>query len=289
MPPLEHPLVKRGVALPTPFDVLGTVNAQLMVSHAKNMLKSGCDTLVPFGTTGEGAAVSGPTRRHLCNQLVSAGVDAHALLPCVYGPSAKDAALDIQHAFDLGCRGVLLVPPYYFKDVTDDGLFNWYAEVFRLAGEKNLPTLAYHIPSVTSIAISAKLVSRLRAEFPSVMAGVKDSGGDWDHTSALLAEHRDLTILIGHEGQLARGIGAGACGTISGCMNFAPKLVSKLARGEEDERIDILLDWLFEGPIIPNIKALVAEVTGQEDWRIAAAPLQTSTQSLHADIAHLLK
>jgi 4-hydroxy-tetrahydrodipicolinate synthase len=125
------------------------------------------------------------------------------------------------------------------------------------------------------VRIGPNLVARLRSAFPQAIAGVKDSSGDWDQTTALLADHRDLAILVGHEGHLARAVRHGASGAISGVANFAPALVAKLVRGEDDDRIDTLLSKLLQLPVVPAVKAVLGARTGDAAWLRVRAPLET--------------
>ena len=137
------------------------------------------------------------------------------------------------------------------------------------AGCRNV--ILYNIPSLTGVTIGASLVGRLRREFPEIVAGVKDSGGDWQHTLALLAEHRDLAILVGHEGHLAQAVRRGASGAISGVANIAPEHGRELAAGTR-EPADRLRSWsgCSRMPVVPALKAILAAQTGDADWSTSA-------------------
>jgi 4-hydroxy-tetrahydrodipicolinate synthase len=172
-----------------------------------------------------------------------------------------------------GCAGILLTPPFYIKNVSDDGVFDWFAEVFETAGAGARDVILYNIPALTGVTIGAALTTRLREAFPNVIAGVKDSSGNWEHTSTLLAAHRDLAILVGHEGHLAAAVRDGAAGAISGISNIAPQLVAGLVRGQDDSRIDDVLRQVLALPVVPAIKAVLAAQTGDAAWRRVRAPL----------------
>ncbi len=283
------PLVQFGAALPTPSTPDGAVDWDRFTTHARAMLDAGCDTLVPFGTTGEGASIPRAVRAEVFARFVAAGVPAEALVPCIYGTAAADAAAEMVEAAQGGAKGVLLVPPFYFKDASEDGLFAWFSKVFEVAGDAALPTLLYHIPGVTGTPVSVALVGRLRKAFPALVAGVKDSSGDEPHTKALLAEHRDLTILVGAEPLLARAVQEGASGAISGCINVVPELVSGLVRGLDDRRIDALVSWVLDGPVVPNLKALMAARTGDPAWATPFAPLSPIARDVPPTIIELLR
>lgn len=285
---LQHPFTRLAAALPTPVDESGNIIISLLIEHADTMLQAGCDGVVPFGSTGEGASFPSITRRHMVEAMVQGGLDPERLIACVYGSSAQEAADEIAFYNQIGCRGILLVPPFYFPYPSDQGMFDWHSKVIELAGKAMLPALVYNIPALTQVKLSVPLVTRLREAFPDIIAGVKDSAGDWSHTSSLLQAHSDLTILVGHEGQLADAVKRGASGCISGMINVAPNLVSQLAIGEHRSEIDQLLKWVLDGPVIPNIKALLADKTNEPRWRNTVSPLLPNQAEIPQHIRALL-
>lgn len=285
---LQHPFTRLAAALPTPVDESGNIIISLLIEHANTMLQVGCDSIVPFGTTGEGASFPSVTRRHMVEAMGQGGVNPDRLIACVYGPSVQEAADEITFYSQIGCRGILLVPPFYFPYPSDQGLFDWHRKVNELAGNAMLPTLIYNIPALTQVKLSVPLVTRLREAFPDVIAGVKDSAGNWSDTASLLQTHSDLTILVGHEGQLADAVKRGASGCISGMMNVTPNLVSQLAIGESRGDIDQLLEWVLSGPVIPNIKALLADKTDEPRWRNTVSPLLPNLAKIPQHIRDLL-
>ncbi len=263
-----------GAALTTPFGPDGEVLWGKLADHARRLMASGLSIVTTFGTTGEGASLDRATRARAIQRLSELGIAPANVATCIYGPAARDAADDIRRALAEGCAAILLVPPFYYKAVSDDGLFRWHAEVFEAVGAGCREVILYNIPGLTGATIGPELVGRLRRAFPEVVAGVKDSGGDWGHTTTLLAEHRDLAILVGHEGHLARAVQNGASGAISGMANVAPRLVAGLVAGTGNALIDWALERLLAMPIVPAIKAVLAEETGDGTWRPVRAPLE---------------
>jgi 4-hydroxy-tetrahydrodipicolinate synthase len=231
------------------------------------------NVVTAFGTTGEGVSIPLSERAELYDRTGAAGIAASQLVECVYGPAAEDAGRHMRRSLAAGCAGILLTPPFYIKNVSDDGVFAWFAQVFETAGAGARDVILYNIPALTGVTIGAALTTRLREAFPNVIAGVKDSSGNWEHTSALLAAHRDLAILVGHEGHLAAAVRDGAAGAISGISNIAPRLVAGLVRGEDDSRIDDVLRQVLALPVVPAIKAVLAAQTGDAAWRRVRAPL----------------
>jgi 4-hydroxy-tetrahydrodipicolinate synthase len=188
-------------------------------------------------------------------------------------------------ALDFGCRGLLLTPPYYFKGVSDEGLFLWFASVLEKLGAGARGVVLYNIPSVTQVTLSIELIRRLKEAFPGIVTGVKDSSGDWEYTQRLLSSHGDLAILIGDERYLAQGVRRGGQGAISGLANICPKALLPLAvNGQGDERIDRLVDEVLKYPVVPAVKALVAHRTRDAAWLNVRSPLVPL--SAH-DVEHL--
>ena len=281
-----HPMrstIGLSAALATPFAPDGAIDWLRFAAHVKLLLSSGMNVVTAFGTTGEGASIGATERRALYERMAGEGVEPGRLVEAVYGPSVAEAASGIRHAIGAGAAGILLVPPFYFKNVPEDGLFRWHAELFEAAGPHCRNVILYNIPALTGITVTASLTGRLRKAFPEVIAGVKDSSGDKAHTMSLLAEHRDLAILVGDESYLAEAVRNGASGAISGIANIAPDLVGALVSGVDDERIDEILRVVLAHPVVPAIKALLAAKTGDEEWRRLRAPLEPLRE---ADVAY---
>ncbi len=283
LPPLRERLGV-GAALTTPFDVNGAVRWQTLAEHAALLIEAGVSIVTAFGTTGEGASVDRARRAAAVEELSHRGIAPANIAQCVYGPAAKEAAHDIRTAMDQGCAATLLVPPFYFKSVSDEGLYRWHAEVFESVGADAGNVILYNIPSLTGVTIGAALVGRLRRAFPQIVAGVKDSSGDWQHTTELLAEHRDLAILVGHEGHLARAVQRGASGAISGIANVAPRLVASLAAGRENPLIDWVLERLLRLPVVPALKAVLAAQRFDHSWANVLAPLEPIAEAAESEV-----
>lgn len=262
------------VASATPFRANGAINYPLLVEHVGWCLANGCSSVTVFGTTGEGAMISLAERERVFGALAAHGIDGSKIVGGVAASSVLDAAAQARAALDFGCKALLLAPPFYFKNVPDDGLFNWFAQLFETLGPIVRDVLLYHIPSMTQVGLSVALVGRLRKAFPQVIAGVKDSSGDWSNTEALLKQHADLAILVGDERQLARAVRGGAQGTICGLANICPDAMLSLAeKGVDDPRIKRLVDTLEKYPVIPAVKVIVAHRTGDKSWLNTRAPL----------------
>lgn len=267
-------------ALTTPFDAEMRVDVPKAVNHARHCLDSGCSSVTLFGTTGEGSSIGSAEREVVLNAFLEASIQSTQIVVGVMANSYVDAAGQSRSALVAGCRGVLLAPPSYFKNVSDNGLFVWFSSVFKEIGASARDIILYNIPSVTAVEISVDLVSRLREAFPSVVAGVKDSSGNWSYTEKLLAKHKDLAILIGDERDLAAGVRIGGQGAISGIANLYPyRLLPMINEGREDPAMIEAVNELLKFPVTPAVKALVAHHSGDEGWRRARAPLQALSDS----------
>lgn len=266
-------LIGLSAALATPFDKSGDIDWPRYCTHAARLLSSGMSVVTAFGTTGEGVSIARSARDALNDRMAEAGIRSSQLVECIYGPSSVEAGQQVRRWLENGGAGILLTPPFYYKAPSDEGIYRWYAEVFEQAGAICRDIILYNIPALTGVTIGPPLVGRLRQRFPGIIAGVKDSSGDWAQTVALLAEHRDIAILVGHEGHLAQAVQQGASGAISGLANVAPKLVAKLVAGENDTPIDDALARLLVMPVVPAIKVLMAMQSGDDAWRRVRAPL----------------
>ncbi len=259
----------------TPFTPRGAVDAARLVAHARRCLASGCASLTLFGTTGEGASVGLGARAATLDAMVAAGFDlSREVLAGVAAASVEDAAAQANQLFDAGGRGVLLAPPFYFKGPGDEGLYRWFASVLERCRNPR-QVILYHIPTVTEVPLSPALIRRIDDAFPGLLAGVKDSSGDWASAERLLAELPHLDVLIGDERLLARAIRHGASGAISGCANFCAEVLRPMVdNGTEVPGIADLVALLLRHPVTPAVKALVAHRYGDDGFLATAPPLQ---------------
>lgn len=262
-------------ALTLPVTAEGAVDLGRLAGHARWCLGAGCASVTVFGTTGEGASLGMSAREQVLGALIGAGLDPRrAIVGGVAASSMHDAILQTRLLMDANCRAVLLTPPFYFKGVTDDGLFAWFARVFEKLGPQARDVLLYNIPSITAVPLSVELIGRLRIAFPQVVVGVKDSSGNFAYTECLLAAHGDLIILIGDERGLAAGVRLGGQGAISGLANVCPQeLATMIGDARDDPRILQLVEEVLRHPVVPAVKALVAHRTGDLAWLNVRAPL----------------
>ncbi len=262
-------------AITTPMREGGAVDLPRLVKHARHVLTEGCDTVTLFGTTGEGAALGLPARAAMLGALTGAGVDpTRQIYAGVAAASLHEALEQARLALDAGAKGLLLAPPFYFKGVSDEGLYAWFGQFFEKLGASARNTILYHIPSVTAVDISVGLVGRLKTAFPGVVTGVKDSSCDYPTTEAFLKAHGELAILVGDERLLGRAVRAGAQGSICGLANLVPHLLRPIVyEGAENPAVNALVDEICTYPVLPAVKALVGHLHGDAGYGAMRPPL----------------
>lgn len=255
----------------TPFDADLAVDTAAFVAHARNLLAAGAHGLAPFGTTGEATSLSLRERRAALEALVEAGIPAARMIPgngCCALPDSIELA---RHAAGLGCRGVLMLPPFYYKNVPEEGLYRAYSQV--LDAVPDLRVYLYHIPQMSGVPITLALIERLLRAHGDRIAGLKDSSGDWENTAAILREFPQIDTYSASEALIPRNAAAGGAGCISASANVNPRGIRALIDaldGAKDGAKDApgtgplhdqvsAVRGLFEGvPLIPAIKAAVA-------------------------------
>ena len=198
-----------GVIAPvlTPFGEDGGPDAERFVEHCQWLMATGCTALAPFGTTSEGNSLGLDERMELLEELVDTGeLDPAKLMPGTGTCALSDAVVLTKHAVDLGCGGVLMLPPFYYKAPSEEGLFRFFAEVIEEVADDRLKIYLYHIPPVAQVGFSLSLVGRLIKAFPDTVVGLKDSSGDWNNTAALLAAYPGFEVFPGSEVFLLDGL-----------------------------------------------------------------------------------
>lgn len=281
-----------GCAVATPVTAEGAVDLPRLSAHLAWLRARGVAIATLFGTTGEGASFGLSERRRALEAARAAGYAPRETMVGVAAANAEDAIAQARQAIEADCRGLLLAPPFYFHGAAESGVEAWFARV--LAALPPTEVILYHIPSMTGVGLSPALIGRLRAGFPRHVAGVKDSSSNRANTDALLAEHRDLLVLVGDERDLGHAVRNGGSGTICGMANVIPERLVKVAvRGEEEPVLAPLIAAVAEqGSFIPAMKALIGELKGDPGWALTAPPLspiaRDAAAAMGAKVARLL-
>jgi 4-hydroxy-tetrahydrodipicolinate synthase len=274
----------RGVMAPilTPFNRDLTIAYGLFADHAHHLIKSGCAGLAPFGTTGEALSLGIEERIVALERLIDSGIDSKKLIPGTGLTNLPDTIRLTRHAVDRGCAGVMVLPPFYFKHVPDEGLFAYFSSLIERVASDDLRIYLYHIPPVAQVGLSIDLIQRLRSTFPSQIVGIKDSSGDWDNTRRLLTEVPGLIVYPGSELPLLEALSLGAPGCITATANInAPSIAEiislhqsgkKTEAAQRHEAVKKLRIKIQEYGPIPAQKYLLAMWSGEDRWRHVRPP-----------------
>lgn len=275
-----QPLTGLWTPASTPFRADGSVNADLFVRHCRALLGEGSAGLAILGTTSEANSLTLAERRKLLDACVGAGIDPARMLPGTGATALGDAVELTRHAADLGCAGVLLLPPFYYKKISDDGLFAFVARLIERVGAKALRIVLYHIPPIAMVGWSTELVGRLLEAFPGVVVGIKDSSGDFDHVLETIRTFPGFAVFPGAERHLLAGMRAGAVGCISATGNINARGISRLVACWRDAdaeaqqlEANAIRDAVEPKGLVPAIKAVLAERDRDESWLNVRPPL----------------
>jgi 4-hydroxy-tetrahydrodipicolinate synthase len=221
----------RGVVAPvvTPFKPDLAPDRERFIRHCRWLLSQNCGLAV-FGTTSEANSMSANERKSLLDALVAAGIDTLRMMPGTGCCSISETVELTAHAVKHGCAGVLMLPPFYYKDVSEEGLYRYFSEVVQRVGDARLRIYLYHIPPVAIVGITPKLVERLLKAYPNAIAGMKDSSGDWNNTKIFLDAFAksEFDLFVGSESFLLANMRDGGAGTISATANVNPAAIHKL-------------------------------------------------------------
>ena len=273
----------RGVLAPvlTPFTPDLQPDVKRFVAHCRWLIDNQV-SLAIFGTNSEAASMSVSERLALTDALLAAGIPAARMMPGTGGCALSDAVTLTRHAVENGAAGALMVPPFYFKGVSDDGLVAYYSEVIERVGDKRLKVYLYHIPQLTQVPITLHLIETLRKRYPDTVAGAKDSSGDWANTKAMIDNYaRDgFDVFPASESTLSMALPLGAAGCISATVNMNPAGIHALFAGWSSSGGEALqadadvIRKIFQAvPMIPAMKYVAAAFSSQPDWKVVRPPL----------------
>jgi 4-hydroxy-tetrahydrodipicolinate synthase len=273
----------RGVLSPvcTPFRRDLSPDHERLVRHCRWLISQNVGLAV-FGTNSEGNSLSLEERIELLDRLVQDGIDPRRMMPGVGCCAITETARLTAHAVKLGCAGVLMLPPFYYKDLSDDGLYASFAEVIDRVGDARLKIYLYHIPPVAHVPITLGVTERLLKAYPNQIAGMKDSSGDWNNTKTFLDAFgkSGFDVFVGSEGFLLRNMQSGGLGCISATANVNPAPIARLCENwqagdaaDQQARLNEVRDAFKRVPMIPALKAAIAHYSDDSVWRAVRPPL----------------
>ncbi len=266
----------------TPFHADFSIDQKAFLAHCHALLEEGATGLAVLGTTSEANSLSMTERMGIVDAMISDGIPAGRILPGTGACAFPDAIELSRHATKAGCAGVLLLPPFFYKSVSDDGLFTYVESVVRGVDDDQLQIYLYHFPGMTGgVGWSNELIARLRRAFPQAIVGLKDSTGEWESTRSFIKQNPGLAVFPANEALLAQAVPIGAAGCISATANVNArvlvKLLNTLAAGEPcDEMAEAataLRNSFSSFPLVPAVKAIVGTRYNNPGWSRVRPPL----------------
>jgi 4-hydroxy-tetrahydrodipicolinate synthase len=264
------------VASATPLAQDGSVDSHKLAAHARQLFGKGVDGVVLFGTTGEGTSFNVAERVATIEAVLKAGVPAERIGIGGGFPAISDGIALTRAVLGLGLRHVLVLPPYFDRSVTPAGIEDAFAAIIDSVADDRLRAYLYHIPQISGVAIPTSVAASLRKRYGKVIAGLKDSSGDFKQFQAFRAAAPELAITVGNETDIARAIAGGGAGTICGMANIAPELVKAMIDGKDVEaRMQAAVDIVVKSPsFLTTLKAILAAQTGDAGWLRVRPPLR---------------
>ncbi|MBX9811562.1 MAG: dihydrodipicolinate synthase family protein [Burkholderiales bacterium] len=289
----EHKRIK-GVLSPvvTPFKADLSPDPERFITQCRWLLAQNCGLAV-FGTNSEANSMSVNERIALLDALLAADVDSSRMMPGTGCCALTDSVRLTEHAVKAGCAGVLMLPPFYYKDVSEDGLFRNYAEIIERVGDARLRIYLYHIPPVAVVGITPRLVERLLKAYPTAIAGMKDSSGDWNNTKTFLDAFakQGFDVFAGSESFLLSNMRNGGAGCISATANVNPAAIDKLYRewknadaDAQQEALNAVRKTVGQYVMIPALKQVVAHYAKDPEWVTVRPPLVQLTKAQAATV-----
>jgi len=266
-----------------------------MASYSKWLLDNGCDGLAILGTTGEANCFSLKERIRIIEGLVEAGIPASALMPGTSSCALTDAVELTRAAVNAGCGGVLMLPPFYYKNPSDAGLFRFFSEVIQRIGDDRLKVYLYHFPQMSATPISYNLIGMLLKEYPNTIAGMKDSSGVLDNMTGAVKEFPGFEVLSGAEDCFLPLIQQGGAGCITACSNVSSELAQAVYQahlaGTDTEPMNSQLceirAIIQQYPLSMALKHLIARHEDDEGWLNIRPPFvqfdETTLQKLYGE------
>ncbi len=264
----------------TPLDQDLNIDGKHLARHVQWLLRRGASGVVIMGTTGEANSFSTSERMTALETVLSSGVDPEKLIVGTGCCALTDTVDLTRNALRAGVHRILVLPPFYYKQVSEDGLFAAYDYLLQSVGSDEIKIYFYHFPKMSAVPISVALVERLIQAYPDSIAGFKDSSGDWAHISAMIRHFRELDVFAGSEQFLLETLRLGGAGCISATANVSSQLAAELLHRWKNPEAKLLQTRLYDirraveqWPMIPALKALMQELTQQGNWANLRPPL----------------
>ena len=279
-------------ALLTPLDAQLRIDHDKFAAHAKERLANGCMGVTLFGTTGEGPSFSVAERREALTMMIARGVPAERIMVSTSCAALPETLELTRHAVDAGVHGCLMLPPFFLKGVSDEGILACYEQVLADMPAQGWRLYLYHIPQVAAVGLSHAVIGRL-IERHRVIAGIKDSACDRAHSVGLAqAFMPPISVYVGYEPDLPTMGRLGSTGAISGLANFFGRVVTRMVlepdaagTARDAQRVDAMLELLKPHSLMPALKSVMATLHQDPGWLRVRAPLMPLSAQAHAEFS----
>jgi len=264
----------------TPLKSNLSIDTELMLEHCHYLLQNGCDGLVIFGTTGEANSFSVRERIELLDVLLAGAMPPHKLLVGTGCCALPDSVELTRHAVKNGVGGVLVLPPFYYKNIRDEGILNAFDRLIHQVNDDRLRVYLYHFPKMAVISFSHSIIQRMVETFPNIIVGMKDSSGDFENMKKNHNVFPGFDVYAGTELVLSDILQIGAAGCVSASTNLTSRLAAGVKNafpGEEStvlqEKLHAIREEFEKYPMIPALKQMMARKTGNASWINLRPPL----------------
>jgi len=273
---LSKPLSGVIAAIATPIDETGAPDLKRAVNLARYLLDNGCDGLNVLGTTGEATSFSVDERKGVMGAYKENGLPMHRLMVGTGAASVTDAIALTRHAAELGFGGALVLPPFYYKGVPDDGLVAYIESLVKATEQRPIPIYLYHFPAMSGLPWHVALIRRLLDSFPSRIVGLKDSSGDMAYARSAAAISKSFAVFPSTEACLLEARRGDFAGCISATANLNADLCARAWSQGDTTALDaaVTIRKLFDGKaLVPGVKALLAHIHGEPSLSRVRPPL----------------
>ena len=273
---MSKPLSGVIAAIATPIDETGAPDLKRAVNLARYLLDNGCDGLNVLGTTGEATSFSVDERKGVMGAYKENGLPMHRLMVGTGAASVTDAIALTRHAAELGFGGALVLPPFYYKGVPDDGLVAYIESLVKATEQRPIPIYLYHFPAMSGLPWHVALIRRLLDSFPSRIVGLKDSSGDMAYARSAAAISKNFAVFPSTEACLLEARRGDFAGCISATANLNADLCARAWSQGDTTALDaaVTIRKLFDGKaLVPGVKALLAHIHGEPSLSRVRPPL----------------
>lgn len=269
-----------------------SIDMPALIEHSRWHLARGCHGIALFGTTGEGTSFSVGERKAALEAVIAAGIPATSLIAGSGCAALSDTIELTAHAVKQGCAGVLTLPPFFFKNLGDDGLYRCFSEIVERVGDARLRIYLYNIPQLSAVKFSLAVIERLLKAYPTAIAGLKDSSGDWNSTKEYLDAFPGWGLFTGWDPHLREVVRLGGAGTISGMPNINAAGLRTLYDNRlkpEGAALEAAATTLIKTvnavPPTAGLRAVLAHYAGKESWLLRRPPLERNRDQENALVA----